>query len=351
METFLNDSLYKVNYEYKSLEIDSMNYIVTYKDTSEKEITSYVLYLGHSATYYKNDKQAMKEKYTFEQKGHTTYAINAKKYIIYSFLVDDGGDDRATRLFWCREFGFINFFNTSWHTSTSAHFFDDEKESIVNSLNFKLMSDTSFYRYNDDLPQREIAKEKLLISTTAEGYTIRIDNNNLIRIVNDTPEITQLVFNDNDAITLDFYFIEHYLSGAYLCNINNIGPVLILESYAVGASGFSANIINVSLIALDKGTSWRVLSYNSFYGGADLLKYQGEKVVLDIYDYKGFTKENNIIYCKSTFDFTGNSFIPRETATCLTYTDKGLIKNDDCYCKHLNEPYVFKAQVVDKSEP
>ena len=213
----------------------------------------------------------------------------------------------------------------------------------------KLLSIYFFYFFLLGCSERELVKEKIFVSLTEDGYVIHVDNNNLIRVINDTPEITRLVFNDKDAIPLDFYIIEPYLTGAYLCDIDNIGRTLILESFPVGASGFSANIINVSIIALDKDASGKVLSYNSFYGGADLLKYQGRKIVLDIYDYKGFTKENDIIYCKSSFEFMGNGFTPKETVTCFIYTNKGLIRNDDCNCKHLKEPYVFKTQIVDKN--
>ena len=155
IETLYNDSLYKVNYEYKALEIDTMNYIITYKDTSDNEITTYVLYLGQSANYYTNNELAMKNKYIFEQQKSKTYTVNAKKYIIYSFLLDYREFDNAKRLFWCREFGFINFLNLSWYSNTYVHFFDNEKQVVVDCLNLQLMSDTVFYRYNDDLPPND----------------------------------------------------------------------------------------------------------------------------------------------------------------------------------------------------
>jgi len=155
----------------------------------------------------------------------------------------------------------------------------------------KLLSIYFLYSFLLGCSERELVKEKIFVSSTEDGYIIHVDNNNLIRVTSDTFGITQLVFNDEEAITLDFYIIEPYLTDAYLCDIDSIGRTLILESFPVGASGFSANIINVSIIALDKDASCKVLSYNSFYGGADLLKYQGEKIVLDIYDHKGFTKK------------------------------------------------------------
>jgi hypothetical protein len=192
--------------------------------------------------------------------------------------------------------------------------------------------------------EKEICKEKLIITPKDDGYIIHIDNNNLIQIINDTLNITQLIFEDNKKINMDFYIIEPYLTGAYLCDIKEIGRMLMLESTPVGASGLSSQITNVSLIALDKNILWEELSYNSFYGGIDLLKYQNEKLILTIYDFTGYINDYDIIYCMSTFEFTETGFIPKKSGTCFIHTDKGLINKKDCICNYLETPYVCKSE-------
>jgi hypothetical protein len=186
----------------------------------------------------------------------------------------------------------------------------------------------------------KITKEKLSVIPVDNGYVIHVKDS-ILKIINDTSNITQLVFNDNEKIELDFFITEPYLSSAYFCKINEMGNVLILESHPVGASGLSANIINVSIIALDKNVSWKVLSYNSFYGGIDLLKYQNEKLILTIYDFNGYINYYDIIYCMTTFEFTKGGFIPTEKTDCFVYTDSGLSNKNDCNCNYLEKTFVF----------
>ncbi len=114
------------------------------------------------------------------------------------------------------------------------------------------------------------------------GYSIYLDNVRSIKLINDSSSGTYLILPDKNKVKLDFYIIPPYLTGAYLLNLNGFGEILALESYIVGAVGLSANIINVSLIFLDK--NFKVLSYNSFYGGINLLYVKDNKFLLNIYE-------------------------------------------------------------------
>ena len=193
----------------------------------------------------------------------------------------------------------------------------------------------------------EIHKEKLLISSSGENYIIHLSSNKFLQIVNDSSEVTKLVFENNEKINLDFYIIEPYLTEAYFCEIGEMGKVLILESYPVGASGLSANIINVSIIALDKKI-FKVLSYNSFHKGIDLLKYKSNKIILTLYDFNGYDN-NNMTYCMNTFEFLKGKFILKKSKSTICYIYNGeFILNNNCNrsCGHLEEPYVLPRSVT-----
>ena len=190
---------------------------------------------------------------------------------------------------------------------------------------------------------KEIRKEKLLITINNDEYIIYIDSSSLVRVINDTSNITQLVFENNEKIDLNFHITVPYLTSAYLCDIKKIGHVLILESTPIGASGLCAQITNVSIIALDTNNLWKVLSYNSFYGGIDLLKYQNGEIILTVYDFNGYSNNNNdMIYCMNTFEFVEKIFISKELTACFICTDKGLISKNNCSCDHLEEPYIYR---------
>lgn len=188
-----------------------------------------------------------------------------------------------------------------------------------------------------------INKKTLTIAATNNGYIINIDSLDIVQLVNDTTCITQLIFTDNKKVKLDFYIIPPYLTSAYILDIKGLGKVLTFESYLVGASGLSASIINVSMILLDEPYFNKVLSYNSFYGGIDLLTFKNNKIHLNIYDYNGIDENGNIIYCLNTFKYTRNGFIREETLKkCCILTNNALINCDNCNCSILKEPFVCK---------
>ena len=192
--------------------------------------------------------------------------------------------------------------------------------------------------------ENPIIKDTLQVKEIDEGYLIYIDNVNIIKLVNDSINVTYLILHDKNKVKLDFYIIPPYLTGTYLLNLNEFGKVLALESYPVGTSGLSANIINVSLIFLDK--NFKVLSYNSFNGGINLLFINNNKFLLNIYDYNGIDDNGNIKYCLNIFELTKDSFKRTDSLTkCYIYTeDKQLKFYDRCNCSTLYKPYVLSRE-------
>ena len=158
-----------------------------------------------------------------------------------------------------------------------------------------------------NLFENPIIKDTLQIKEIDEGYLIYLDDVNIIKLVNDSTNVTYLILQDKNKVKLDFYIIPPYLTGAYLLNLDEFGKVLALESYSVGTSGLSANIINVSLIFLNNHNNNKVLSYNSFCGGIELLFKDGNKFLLNIYDYNGIDN-NNVTYCLNIFELTKDCF-------------------------------------------
>ena len=168
----------------------------------------------------------------------------------------------------------------------------------------------------------------------SNSYIINVDNSQ-VRLISDTLlQKTEVVFDDNKRIFLDIYVIPPYLTGAYECEMQDFGKVLILESAVVGASGLSSNITNVNIIFLSKKYFGNVMSYNSFYGGIDLLKYQGKELLLSIYNYDGITSTGNMIYCRTVFKFTPNGFVQEQSSKNGFIHDKNgkLINSDNCEC-------------------
>jgi hypothetical protein len=190
-------------------------------------------------------------------------------------------------------------------------------------------------------PKECINKKELNIILSENEYIIELDKNNSVKIYNDLTS-TKLILNDNKAIDLDFTIIPPYLTNAYYSNIKNTGNVLILESYPIGASGLSANITNVNIVFLDSNLYGNVVSYNSFYGGIDLLWYNNEKLMLDIYVYNGLDSSGNIIYCRNSFEFIKQQFLKSKIINrCYLHLDSGLYEYQDCDCFSLKTPYVL----------
>ncbi len=205
---------------------------------------------------------------------------------------------------------------------------------------FNLISNTYITNYFDN-PIIPIKKDTLKIKEIDGGYSIYLDNVRSIKLINDSSSATYLILPDKNKVKLDFYIIPPYLTGAYLLNLNGFGKILALESYIVGAVGLSANIINVSLIFLDK--NFKVLSYNSFYGGINLLYVKDNKFLLNIYDYNEIDNNDNIAYCLNIFELTKDGFqLSDSLPKCYIYTDDNQLKiYDSCKCKTLNKPYVL----------
>lgn len=194
-----------------------------------------------------------------------------------------------------------------------------------------------------NLFENPIIKDTLQVKEIDEGYLIYLDNVNIIKLVNDSTNVTYLILHDKNKVKLDFYIIPPYLTGAYLLNLDEFGKVLALESYLVGTSGLSANIINVSLIFLNNHYNNKVLSYNSFCGGIKLLFKDGNKFLLKIYDYNGIDNDSNITYCLNIFELTKDCFKRTDSLPkCYIYTeDKQLKFYDRCNCSTLYKPYVL----------
>lgn len=191
-----------------------------------------------------------------------------------------------------------------------------------------------------------IINKKVLTATEINNdYIINLDKSNIVKLVNDTTKTTQLVIVNDKKVNLDFYISPPYLTNAYVLDINGLGRVLALESYTVGASGLSANIINVSMIFLDEPYLNKVLSYNSFYAGIDLLTCYDNKIYLNIYNNNGTDVNGNIIYCLNTFEFTREGFIRKEVLkNCYVFVDNKLVSYDDCNCTILMKPFVYRKQ-------
>lgn len=204
---------------------------------------------------------------------------------------------------------------------------------------------TSLEHCENDWYYRIIDTTKLITDTLQikemdGGYLIYLDDVNIIKLINYSTSATYLILPDKNKVKLDFYIIPPYLTGAYLLNLNEFGKVLALESYLVGNSGLSANIINVSLIFLDK--NFKVLSYNSFNGGINLLFVNSNKFLLNIYDYNGIDNNGNIKYCLNIFELTKDSFKRTDSPPeCYIYRDDNQLKNyDRCNCSTLYKPFV-----------
>lgn len=204
---------------------------------------------------------------------------------------------------------------------------------------FNFISHSGFTNFVEN----PIIKDTLQVKEIEEGYLIYLDDVNIIKLVNDSTNVTYLILHDKNKVKLDFYIIPPYLTGAYLLNLDEFGKVLALESYSVGTSGLSANIINVSLIFLNNHYNNKVLSYNSFCSGIELLFKDGNKFLLNIYDYNGIDKNNNIIYCLNIFELTKDCFKRTDSLSkCYIDTeDKQLKFYDRCNCSTLYKPYVL----------
>jgi len=205
---------------------------------------------------------------------------------------------------------------------------------------FNFISNPFITNYFEN-PTMPVIKDTLQIKEMNEGYLIYLDNGNIIKLINDSTNTTNLILPDKNRVKLDFYIIPPYLTGAYLLNLNEFGKVLALESYLVGTSGLSANIINVSLIFLDK--NFKVLSYNSFNGGINLLFINNNKFLLNIYDYNGIDDNGNEKYCLNIFELTDDSFKRTDSLTkCYIYEDNNQLKiYDRCNCSTLYKPIVL----------
>lgn len=193
-----------------------------------------------------------------------------------------------------------------------------------------------------NLFENPIIKDTLQVKEIEEGYLIYLDDVNIIKLVNDSTNVTYLILHDKNKVKLDFYIIPPYLTGAYLLNLDEFGKVLAIESYSVGTSGLSANIINVSLIFLNNHYNNKVLSYNSFSGGIELLFKDDNKFLLNIYDYNGIDN-NNVTYCLNIFELTKDCFKRTDSLPkCYIDTeDKQLKFYDRCNCSTLYKPYIL----------
>jgi len=199
--------------------------------------------------------------------------------------------------------------------------------------------------FNSDVASSIIKEELTYAVNENDGYTIYVENTQIQLICNKPSETTQLVFDDSRKVLLDFYILNPYLSGAFLSEIQGMGKVLILESSVVGLGGKSSNITNVSIIFLEEQYWGKVVSYNSFYGGANLLEYKDDQLLLSIYDYDDITEDGNIIYCRTVFKYTDNGFIQQQSSNdCFIHSNDGSLKScDNCKCNKLSKPYVMES--------
>ncbi len=188
----------------------------------------------------------------------------------------------------------------------------------------------------------DIENKRLEIKENDCGYEINLGKDNIIRLINNITDTTQLILQDNKFINLDFYIIPPYLTSAYLSEVKEIGDLLILESFPVGASGHSANIVNVSIIFLDNLTYGKVMSYNSFYAGIELLKYKENKLFLEIFDYFRIDDKNKRLFCKTNFEITLEAIIQQKNMkNCFVFKDGKFFEYNECNCVPLESPYVL----------
>ncbi|MFO8053568.1 MAG: hypothetical protein R6U19_00200, partial [Bacteroidales bacterium] len=77
-------------------------------------------------------------------------------------------------------------------------------------------------------------------------------------------------------------------------------------------------------------------------GGIDLLEYDNNKLVANIYQYQSTDDSNNAIYCKYLFELTPKGFILQDVSPkCLMFLHgNNSIKRYNCKCEKLEKPYV-----------
>lgn len=203
---------------------------------------------------------------------------------------------------------------------------------------------------SDSNNEGNIEKEKLSTEPINNGYAIYLKDSSIVQLLNiDSLGKTQLLFSQKtvqERINLDFYITQPYIGEVNMLHVKGMGQAIAIESFIAGASGLSANITNVSIIFIEGNFKNKAFSFSSFNiggnGGIDLLEYNNNKLVADIYQYQSTDDSNNAIYCKYLFELTPKGFIMQDVfPKCLTFSHaNSSIKKYNCRCEKLKKPYV-----------
>lgn len=165
------------------------------------------------------------------------------------------------------------------------------------------------------------------------------------KVVIDSKLEKTLLITNNDSIKLDFYFTQLYFNGAYWVE-QGINNFLILENNIPGASGLSANILEVSVITFTNNEITNVFYFNSFYAGVELLKINEAGVTVSILDFSSKdTKTGNDIYCVTEFVLKDKTLklALENIQMCYIATENGIKEyNNNCRCIKLSTPYVLR---------
>ena len=201
--------------------------------------------------------------------------------------------------------------------------------------------------HEESSPFGSVCMHSLPVIDFDSSYVILLGRDSLFLINSDVDSIYQTAayFRGKEKVILDFPVFPPYLANASFCELKDVGNVLILESHPIGASGMSANIVDVNILFFDRYDIDTVLSYNSFFVGIESLKYSSGSVVVDVYEYKGDFKEYPIC-CRHRFFMNRTGFMAKQLKepSCFIYKgNEGFEPFDEsaCDCSVLLSPYVF----------
>jgi hypothetical protein len=144
------------------------------------------------------------------------------------------------------------------------------------------------------IPQIEVV-EVPVVSREADTWEFNVNNVGDFCIDSRGIIDSPIIIFKNDTFPYPFSLTTPYLNSVKYHRVSRFDEYIFIESFPVGASGLSANVVNVAVIHARKGKEITISSYSSFFGGVELVRKDRSHLAVSIVQYMGRTSQGDLV--------------------------------------------------------
>lgn len=216
-------------------------------------------------------------------------------------------------------------------------------KNILICLTFNVLFINCLRTAKDEMIIHEqIIKTKVSVVRENENlFLILLTATDTIKIISNGEKQNSMI-KARDTLNLPFFITDPYLGNIYWYKFKNSLEGLIIESKIIGASGLSSDITNVTVVFFKTMVPYKVISFNSFYKGAELIEDDNLFIKINILNFAGYSADTPF-YCLNKFYVDENFVLNRfdSIASCFIPRESGLEHYKNCEdCGKLNRPFV-----------